>query len=76
MIIGLAVGFVPTGAGGGGGILEVLLMREDGDDETAPSAAAQRHGNDEDETLEKHSPGSHAIQAANPARLTTLCNRA
>ncbi len=27
MIIGLAVGFVPTGAGGGGGILEVLLRR-------------------------------------------------
>jgi Dyp-type peroxidase family len=27
MIMGLAVGFVPTGAGGGGGILEVLLSR-------------------------------------------------
>jgi Dyp-type peroxidase family len=29
MIMGLAVGFVPTGAGGGGGILEVLLKRPD-----------------------------------------------
>nr|WP_070959712.1 hypothetical protein [Hyphomonas sp. Mor2] len=29
MIMGLAVGFVPTGAGGGGGILEVLLSRPD-----------------------------------------------
>lgn len=48
MIIGLAVGFVPTGAGGGGGILEVLLKRSD----------VMRHAriaaqDDEDETLER-----------------------
>ncbi|MEO0607369.1 MAG: hypothetical protein AAFY82_04000, partial [Pseudomonadota bacterium] len=43
MIMGLAVGFVPTGAGGGGGILEVLL-KEPGAMRRAKAAA--RSGDD------------------------------
>lgn len=48
MIMGLAVGFVPTGAGGGGGILEVLLKRPD----AMKRAKAAAHAGD-DETLER-----------------------
>lgn len=48
MIIGLAVGFVPTGAGGGGGILEVLL--ENGDAMKRAKAAART---DDHDTLER-----------------------
>ncbi|MCR9078216.1 MAG: hypothetical protein NXH78_03880 [Hyphomonadaceae bacterium] len=44
MIMGLAVGFVPTGAGGGGGILEVLL-RNPGAMKRAKAAA--RAGDDD-----------------------------
>ena len=48
MIMGLAVGFVPTGAGGGGGILEVLLKRPG----AMKRAKAAAHAGD-DETLER-----------------------
>lgn len=48
MIMGLAVGFVPTGAGGGGGILEVLLQRP------GPLKRAAKAAHDgETETLER-----------------------
>ncbi len=48
MIMGLAVGFVPTGAGGGGGILEVLLKRP----AVMRRAKAAAHAAD-DKTLER-----------------------
>jgi len=43
MIIGLAVGFVPTGASAGGNILEVLFKREDA---MAMAKNAAHHGDD------------------------------
>jgi len=44
MIMGLAVGFVPTGAGGGGGILEVLLSRPDAMQRAKAAAVAGDDG--------------------------------
>ena len=48
MIMGLAVGFVPTGAGGGGGILEVLLQQP-----SAMKRAIKAAQDDDTETLER-----------------------